>query len=52
VAVAGDAFSIEPGVYLEGRYGVRIEDIVICGDGGGESLNATPRGLRVIPTQP
>jgi Xaa-Pro dipeptidase len=51
VAVAGDTFSVEPGIYLEGRYGVRIEDVVVCGAGGAESLNASPRGLRVIATQ-
>jgi Xaa-Pro aminopeptidase len=50
-AVAGDTFSIEPGIYLEGRFGVRIEDVVVCGEASAESLNATPRGLLVIPTQ-
>ena len=44
----GNAFSCEPGIYLEGRYGVRIEDIMICTADGGESLNQTPRGLRVV----
>jgi Xaa-Pro aminopeptidase len=47
-AVAGDAFSIEPGIYVEGQFGVRIEDIVVCTALGNESLNATPRDLRVI----
>jgi Xaa-Pro aminopeptidase len=46
---AGDTFSIEPGIYLEGRYGVRIEDVVVCTEDGGDSLNTTPRGLRVLP---
>jgi Xaa-Pro aminopeptidase len=44
----GDTFSIEPGIYLEGRYGVRIEDVVVVTPDGGRSLNATERRLRVI----
>ena len=44
----GMAFSIEPGVYLEGRFGVRIEDIVVCGDEGPDVLNESPRELRVV----
>ncbi len=45
---AGTAFSIEPGIYLEGRYGARIEDIVICGPDGPISLNEAPRDLYVV----
>ena len=45
---AGYAFSVEPGIYLEGRYGARIEDIVVCTDTGGESLNEAPRDLLVV----
>jgi Xaa-Pro aminopeptidase len=42
----GMAFSVEPGVYLPGRFGVRIEDIcVIEEDGTAVSLNDAPRGL-------
>ena len=37
------AFSIEPGIYLPGRHGARIEDIVVCTDDGGERLNHRPR---------
>lgn len=47
-AVAGNTFSCEPGIYLEGRYGVRIEDAVLCTDEGGVSLNAAPRELRIV----
>jgi Xaa-Pro aminopeptidase len=43
--LAGDAFSIEPGIYLEGRYGVRIEDIVVCTEDGGDVLNGAERSL-------
>jgi Xaa-Pro aminopeptidase len=39
------AFSVEPGIYLEGRYGARIEDIVVCTDDGVRVLNNRPRGL-------
>jgi Xaa-Pro aminopeptidase len=46
--VVGDAFSIEPGIYLEGRYGVRIEDIVVCGKQGPDVLNKAPRELMVV----
>ncbi|MDQ0989505.1 Xaa-Pro peptidase family protein [Streptomyces sp. V3I7] len=45
----GMAFSIEPGIYLPGRFGARIEDIVICTEDGGERLNLTPRDLTVLP---
>ena len=44
----GMAFSIEPGIYLEGRYGVRIEDIVVCGERGGVVLNGVDRDLLVV----
>ncbi len=45
----GMAFSIEPGIYLPGRYGARIEDIVVCTQDGGERLNVTTRELVVLP---
>jgi len=44
----GDTFSIEPGIYLDGRFGVRIEDVMVATADGGESLNTTPRGLRSV----
>jgi Xaa-Pro aminopeptidase len=45
---AGMAFSIEPGIYLPGTYGARIEDIVVCGEDGPIVLNEAPRELMVI----
>ena len=44
----GMAFSIEPGIYLPGRYGARIEDIVVCGPDGPIVLNNESRELRVV----
>ena len=44
----GMVFSDEPGVYLPGRWGIRIEDTVLCGDTGGERLNEAPRELLVV----
>jgi Xaa-Pro aminopeptidase len=44
----GHAFSVEPGIYLEGRYGARIEDIVVCTDGDPDVLNEAPRPLMVV----
>lgn len=41
----GMAFSIEPGIYLPGRHGARIEDIVVTTDDGIEVLNSTSREL-------
>ncbi|MEV3982781.1 Xaa-Pro peptidase family protein [Nonomuraea sp. NPDC049758] len=45
---AGFAFSVEPGIYLPGRHGARIEDIVVCTETGGERLNNTPRELVTV----
>ena len=44
----GMSFSIEPGFYLEGRFGARIEDIVICTDEGVQSVNHRPHHLQII----
>lgn len=44
----GMAFSVEPGIYLEGRYGARIEDIVVCGEDGPLVLNERTRDLQVV----
>lgn len=41
--VPGMVFSIEPGIYLEGRGGIRIEDLVVVTPGGCEVLNAYPK---------
>ncbi|WP_433796984.1 M24 family metallopeptidase [Actinoplanes sp. CA-252034] len=46
--VPGMCFSIEPGVYLPGRFGVRIEDIVTVTADGGRRLNDSGRDLRIV----
>ncbi|MBK5288701.1 MAG: aminopeptidase P family protein [Acidimicrobiia bacterium] len=46
--VAGHAFSIEPGVYFPGRFGMRLEDIVVATAAGPERLNEAPRDLAVV----
>ena len=45
VLAAGMTVTVEPGVYLEGRGGVRIEDTVLVGDRGPVPLTVTPREL-------
>ena len=45
---AGMCFSIEPGIYLPGRFGVRIEDIVTVTEDGGRRLNNTSREMRIV----
>lgn len=44
----GFAFSVEPGIYLPGRHGARIEDILVCTETGGERLNDQPRDLVIV----
>jgi Xaa-Pro aminopeptidase len=43
----GNVFTIEPGVYLPGRFGLRYENTVVLGDRGPEALNKTPRVHRL-----
>ncbi|PXY22937.1 M24 family metallopeptidase [Prauserella muralis] len=44
----GMAFSVEPGIYQAGRWGARIEDIVVVTSDGVEPLNARPHELVVL----
>jgi Xaa-Pro aminopeptidase len=44
----GMCFSIEPGIYLPGRFGVRIEDIVVATEDGGRRLNNTSHELYIV----
>jgi D-alanyl-D-alanine dipeptidase len=45
----GMAFSVEPGIYFPGRWGARIEDIVVVGEDGAQSVNNRPHELIVVP---
>lgn len=45
---AGNAFSVEPGIYLPGRFGVRIEDIVVSTQGGPVPLNVADHAMTVL----
>lgn len=44
----GHAFSIEPGIYLPGRWGLRLEDIVVAASNGPDNLTTTDHRLAVI----
>jgi Xaa-Pro aminopeptidase len=46
--VPGMCFSIEPGIYLPGRFGVRIEDIVVATEQGGRRLNTNPHEMQIV----
>jgi Xaa-Pro aminopeptidase len=45
---SGHAFSVEPGIYVDGRWGARIEDIVVATDAGPDPLNRADHALAVV----
>ena len=48
IAKPGMVFSIEPGVYLPGKFGVRVEDLVLVTEDGCEVLNKASKDLRIV----
>jgi Xaa-Pro aminopeptidase len=46
--VPGHAFSVEPGIYVPGRFGLRLEDIVVAAEAGPDELNRADHGLAVV----
>lgn len=48
VLAAGEVVTVEPGIYLPGQLGVRIEDLVVVGEEGLSNLSALPKGLQII----
>ena len=48
IAQPGMCFSVEPGIYLRGSFGVRIEDLVVVTEDGSETLNQLDHDFRII----
>jgi Xaa-Pro aminopeptidase len=46
--VAGNVVTVEPGVYVPDRFGVRIEDLVVVTDDGCDVLSSLPKSLTVV----
>ena len=45
---AGHAFSVEPGIYVSGKWGMRLEDIVVATNDGPRPLNEADHRLMVV----
>ncbi|NIQ02174.1 MAG: M24 family metallopeptidase, partial [Nitrospinaceae bacterium] len=50
VAEEGMVFTVEPGIYIPGLGGVRIEDMVVVTGDGCKCLTSLPKGLRQLTT--
>jgi len=45
---AGHAFSVEPGIYVPGKWGARLEDILVATATGPDAMNTVDHGLAVV----
>jgi Xaa-Pro aminopeptidase len=45
---AGNVVTVEPGIYVPGELGVRIEDLVVVTDDGCDVLSGLPKSLTVV----
>lgn len=48
ILVPGEIVTVEPGIYIEGKYGCRIEDMVLITDNGAENLTKYPKEMRRV----
>lgn len=48
VLTPGNVFSCEPGIYLPGKFGIRIEDLLVMETDGPRSLNTLPKKLQIL----
>jgi Xaa-Pro aminopeptidase len=48
VLAAGEVVTIEPGIYLPGELGVRIEDLVVVTETGHTNLSRLPKDLQIV----
>jgi Xaa-Pro aminopeptidase len=44
----GNVVTVEPGIYLPGRFGVRIEDLVVVSGDGYRNLSGLPKDLQIV----
>ena len=48
VLAPGEVVTVEPGIYLPGKLGVRIEDLVVVGEDGLRNLSGLPKDLQIV----